>query len=395
LSNVLFVFCKLVSCPTGPSILRRAGAAGYAARAGWFARGLGGVNSSSARRAAAVAGIMGDELSLEDDDLWESVIHGVGEMGHDMEALAMDVGGNSARSRMVESSRQRFLEAARAFSQANRDAHQAVDPDDLLRAATANAASYQPHWANPATLAGARSPRSGNGIEVGDGVERQNLAHLPVGAGEGRAIRAEEPLPRGDSGSNAFASFRMPSATTNNDATASNQSDDSPPRRSFGFRVAFDHPTTGDVTGANMGGCYLIGVTTSSFTAYGEQNGLQQSAFFWGIEDGGQKYEGSRHSSGRTGQRRAPGAAGAAYAIDLGETEAPMNAHSVLFGAREVVTCICDLDSRTLTFWRDETLLGTLVTNLPRSGNLYPVAVPFNCGVTVAITGLDNDPLPL
>lgn len=340
---------------------------------------------------------MGEELSLEDDDLWESVMHGVGEMGHDLEALAMDIGGNSsARSRLVETSRLRFLEAARAFSQANRDAQQTVDPEELLRAATANAASYQPHWANPTTLPGARSVRSANGIEVGDGVDRQNLAHLPVGAGEGRAIRADEPIPRGDSDSNAFASFRMPTVASNNHATASNQSDDSPRRRAFGFRVSFDHPTAAEVTGANMGGCYLVGVTTSSFTAYGEQNGLQQSAFFWGIEDGGQKYEGSRHSSSRTTQRRPPGAVGAAaYSVELEETEAPMNEHSVLFGAREVITCVCDLDCRTLTFWRDETLLGSLVTNLPRSGNLYPVAVPFNCGVTVAISGLDNDPLPL
>ena len=72
-----------------------------------------------------------------------------------------------------------------------------------------------------------------------------------------------------------------------------------------------------------------------------------------------------------------------------------MNAHGVLFGAREVITCVCDMDCRTLTFWRDETLLGSLVSDLPRSVNLFPVAVPFNCGVTVAITGLNNDPMPL
>ena len=72
-----------------------------------------------------------------------------------------------------------------------------------------------------------------------------------------------------------------------------------------------------------------------------------------------------------------------------------MNAAEVLFGSREVVTVVCDFECRTLTFWRDETLLGTLVTNLPRSSTLFPVVVPFNCGVTVAITGLDNDPLPL
>jgi hypothetical protein len=139
-----------------------------------------------------------------------------------------------------------------------------------------------------------------------------------------------------------------------------------------------------------MGGSYLIGVTTASFSAYSEQNGLKQSPFFYGIEDHGQKYEGSIH--GRGASARA-GRGGMTYSTDV--PEALMNDHSVLFGAREVITVVCDMENRTMTFWRDDILLGTLVTNLPRSGNLYPVAVPYNCGVTVAITGLDNCPLPL
>ena len=353
-------------------------------------------------------------MSLEDDELWESVVHGVGDVGgHE----ALEAADGSARSRaLVESSRQRFLEAARAFSQANREAqqqHQAAlqgDPEELLQAATANAASYQPRWARPASLLGSRSRSGTNGIEVGEGLERQALAHLPVGAGEGRAIRAEEALPRdGTNSANPFASFRLASelaaassgassstTTTNNNNSSNpvpNELEAPPRRRAYGFRVAFDHPTKGDVTGASMGGCYLVGVTTSSFSAYGEHNGLHQSPFFWGIEDGGQKYEGSRHSSGRSSRRGVGG--GAVYSVDIGASEAPMNAHGALFGAREVVTCVCDMESRTLTFWRDETLLGTLVSDLPRNVNLFPVAVPFNCGVTVAITGLDNDPLPL
>jgi len=397
---------------TGPSLLRRGGAAAYAARAGWFARG----SDSRARRAAAIAGIMGADDAMDDDaDLWESVVHD--DMA--MESLMVGGPGGADRSRLVENSRQRFLEAARAFSHANREASgssaPAADPQELLSAATANASQYQPRWVSDpsTTLMGPRSRSGTNGIEVGGGPERQALAHLPANAGEGRAIRAEEPFPRdNESGSisNPFSSFRLASEipvaelassssnnnnnNNNNNSTANNEpgseeAEGPPRRRAYGFRVAFDHPASGDVTGASMGGCYLVGVTTSSFSAYGEQNGLQQSPFFWGIEDGGQKYEGSRHNSGR---RRG---GGAVYAVEIGPSEAPMNAHGVLFGSREVVTCVFDSESRTLTFWRDETLLGTLVSDLPRSVNLFPVAVPFNCGVTVAITGLDSDPLPL
>jgi len=360
--------------------LRRAGAgAGYAARAGWLARGLG------ARR-----GMMNEDFAgLDDEDLWESVVDG-GDMGDDpesaMESLAMEVSGmaSAARNARLEASRhqsleianrQRFLEAARAFSQANRDSTQRVDPDEVLRWATENAASYHPRWVNPTQRVG--RARSGNEIEVGEG-EQQNLAHLPIGGGSGRAIRTEEPLPRGDS----FGSFSF--------SSPSNVSQDQRQRRAFGFRVAFDHPER--EAGASMGGCYLIGVTTSSFTAFSEQNGLQQSPFFWGIEDSGQKYEGSRCNPAARGSRRA---SSSGHGIELGPQDAPLNSCDVLFGSREVVTVVCDFETRTLTFWRNDTFLGSLVTNLPRSGNLYPVAVPFNAGVTVAITGMDNDPLPL
>jgi SPRY domain len=384
----------------GPSLLRRGGAAAYAARAGWFARSA----DSRARRAAAIMGA--DDVMDEDVDLWESVVHD--DVAMESLVAASAVGDHS---RSAESSRQRFLDAVRAFSQANREVSSAgsaapvADANELLRVATVNASRYEPRWvADPATtLMGSRSRSGSNGIEVGDAPERrQSLAHLPMNAGEGRAIRAEEAFPRdnGSSSSNPFASFRMASELlasgmssgdvmrTDNFEAAAQADEESTRRPVYGFRVAFDHPATGDVTGASMGGCYLVGVTTTSFSAYGEQNGLQQSPFFWGIEDGGQKYEGSRHSSGR---RRG----GAIYAVEIGANEAPMNAHGFLFGAREVITCVCDLESRTLTFWRDETLLGTLVSDLPRNVNLYPVAVPFNCGVTVAITGLSNDPLPL
>jgi hypothetical protein len=308
---------------------------------------------------------MPNELELDEEEFWESVVDNMEMAAGDeaesaIESLAMEVSGMAGRNRLLNNTSGRFannasgrrlLEAARVFSQSNRDA---PDTAELLRAATANAASYQPRWVNPSQL-GTRGRSSGNDIQVGDG--------------EGRAIRAEEALPR----SEPFGAIEsvVPG-----------------PRRTFGFRVAFDHPST--ETGGNMGGCHLLGVTTSSFTAYGEQNGLQQSPFFWGIEDGGQKYEGSQYNSARTSRR-----AYSSFRNDFVSQDAPLNAANVLFGCREVVTVVCDYESRTLTFWRDGILLGSLVTNLPRSGNLFPVAVPFNGGVTVAITGLNEDPLPL
>jgi hypothetical protein len=139
-------------------------------------------------------------------------------------------------------------------------------------------------------------------------------------------------------------------------------------------------------------------VTTSAFINYGELNGLQHSPYFWGIEDRGFKYEGPRyHQSNRSSGsvRRQPSISTTTYSRKIASEEVTMNMFGVLFGSRDVVTVIVDLENHTLTFWRDETLLGTLVHSLPRNGNLYPVAVPFNCGVAVAITSLDDDPLPL
>lgn len=336
-----------------------------------FARGLGG------RR-----GLIIDDIGLDDDDLWETMINGVGDDAESaMESLAMEVSGEGSmtnRTRLLES-RQRFMDAARAFSQATRES-QSIDPALLLRFANENAVNYQPVWESTSSIGASRTRSTTNRIEVGEG-ERRNLAHVQSGAGEGLAIRAEPSFPKNDT----LGSFRMP--TTSNIVS---NSQGRPNRRIFGFRVAFDHPACDQ--GGNMGGCYLVGVTTSSFTSFGEQNSLQQSPFFWGIEANGQKYEGSRYNQSR-GARRTSSAS--SYSIELSPQDAPTNPNGVLFGSREIVTVIADFDSRNLTFWRDETLLGTLVHNLPRNINVYPIAVPFHSGVTVAITGLDNDPLPL
>lgn len=345
----------------GPSILRRAG---YAARAGIFARGLG------ARR-----DFLGETGDIA--DLWGRVVDGAGLAGEDheaMAALAMEVAGQSA-GRDRESSRQRLLDAARTFNLSNRDGAgtSSMSSQELMQAATDNAASYTPKWISPSQIGG-RVNTTGNGIQIGDG-ERQNVAHLPVGAGEGRAVRAVEALPRNI----PFSALVSPS-----------RNQERRHRRTFGFRVAFDH--SGYEKGTSLGGCYLVGVTTSSFSNFGERNGLQQCPLFWGVEDGGNKFEGSRYSSHAT---RGARPASSNYGAELGPGEAPLNDHGVLFGAREVVTVVIDIDSRAMTLWRDEEHLGTLVTNLPRGSGLFPVAVPFNAGSTVAITGMDGNPLAL
>jgi hypothetical protein len=320
---------------------------------------------------------MNDEIGMERDDLWDRVIDDVDMAGEEddeeqaIAALAMEVAGVSGGR---ESNRQRFMEAARSFAVATRE-NQRPDPDELLHAANENGSLYQPKWVNPSQIGGRM--RTGNGIEVGEG-ENQNVAHLPVGAGEGRALRALESFPR----SAPFASFNL--ASPNNSS-----SERRPTRRAFGFRVAFEYPTK--EAGKNLGGGYLVGVTTNSFAAFGERNGLQQSPFFWGIEDSGNKYEGSRHSNNSRGSRRAQ----ANYGIELSASEATRNADNALFTSRDVVTCVVDFESRTLTFWRDDELIGTVVSNLPRGGNLYPIVVPFNAGTTVAITGIGGNPLPL
>ena len=306
-------------------------------------------------------------------DLWGRVVDGAGLAGEDheaMAALAMEVAGHPA-GRNRESSRQRLLDAARTFNLSNRESA-SMNSLELMQAATDNGASFRPKWASPTQVGG--RVNTGNGIQIGDG-ERQNVAHLPVGAGEGRAVRALEAIPR-----------NIPFSAL----VSSGRNQERRHRRTFGFRVAFDHPE--HEAGSSLGGCYLVGVTTSSFSSFGERNGLQQSPLFWGVEDGGNKFEGSRYSS-HTARGIRP--ENYNYGAELALGEAPLNDHDVLFGAREVVTVVVDIDSRTMTFWRDDQHLGTLVTNLPRGSSLYPVAVPFNVGSTVAITGMDGNPLTL
>jgi len=234
-------------------------------------------------------------------------------------------------------------------------------PDAEAIMEEAKTTDYRPFWTDPSHLGTSAGRRQGkNEIQICDG-ERGNIAILPAGAAEGRVVRANDCLPR-----------------------LARSGESSHP---VGFRVAFDHPSA--ESGGNMGGCHLIGIVTSSFNAYHDPNGLQQSPYFWGIEDSGQKYDGSQMSRNR--RRALMGGRGGEYV----SPEAPLNDSNVLFGSKEVVSVICDFETRSLTMWRNDVLLGTIVSNLPRNGNLYPVAVPFNSGTAVAITSLRDDPLPL
>ena len=285
-----------------------------------------------------------DALLEEDAELWDTVVR---EVEIEREAIGRSLEGWPEG--MGSSSRQRFLEARARSNDATAAASLMMGPEELWNAALER--DYSPTWSNTSSSG---SSRRATCMEI---VSPQ-ICTVTEGGGEGRAIRAEPPIPR--------------------DASQNN--------RIFGFRVAFDHPTTSP--GHSMGGCYLVGLTTSSFSAYNESNALAQAPFFWGIEDGGNKYEGPRHAR-RGARRQSP-----TYSTELGPSVS-RNAHGVLFGARDVVSVVCDLNSRTVCFWRNDTYLGPLVQGLPRSGSLYPVVVPFNARVSAAIGPLSQDLLPV
>jgi len=314
----------------------------------------------------------------DDDDMFEEdgleIQFREGMMGIDDEeqvaALALEVAGVAGAARIpgALSRRRRFQLPEQ--QQEDRATLPTEPPETLWRLAMENAASYQPKWGTSTQHRGRM--RHGHDIDIGSG-ELQNVARMEDGVVEGRAIRASEPLPR--------AAHR--SQRDHSDSPGQGERH----RKMYGFRVVFDHPHRDP--GMSLGDCYLIGLTTSSFSAYGERNGLLQSPHFWGIEDGGSYFEGARR---RRGAR--PGAPSGGYGMETSSRDAPRNADNVLFGSQETVTVVVDLENSTMSFWRDGDFIGTLVRNLPRTGYLYPVVVPFNSGVTFAITGMDGSPLP-
>lgn len=251
------------------------------------------------------------------------------------------------------------------------------DPEQLLTYANNNADQYNPKWS---------TRYKGSSIQV-DEDSHPNIAYLSEGGDEGRCVRATEAIPfappfRDSLGSGSGSSRLTTRALA---AAVSNNEENSASRNVFGWKIVFEHFSRD--AGKSIGGCYLAGVTTQAFTGFSDRSGLQQSRYFWGIEDGGRRYEGNMN-------RNRPSSSGSgSYGVQLGRSEAPRNSDNVLFGSREVITIVADMNSRTLTYWRDDRLLGTLVTSLPRGTTIYPVAVPFNVGVSVAITGMNGEPL--
>eukprot|EP00957_Ditylum_brightwellii_P051908 3937070-Ditylum_brightwellii.AAC.1 len=65
----------------------------------------------------------------------------------------------------------------------------------------------------------------------------------------------------------------------------------------------------------------------------------------------------------------------------------------VIMPPPEIPIVVVNMDARTLSYWRNGQFLGMLVTNLPRSGHLYPMAMLINAGVSVGIAGMDGEPL--
>jgi hypothetical protein len=403
------------------------------------------------------------ELDFYDDDLLESMVETFGNARRSdsannnttsnsnsnnnassesvIQSLVMEVAAGMSRTGNQASSqqdgRQRLMEAARIYSQMNRASAvrtawltgtsstrraapaaaaaagaatisaTTVDTTELLRLATAHGPHYRPKWwRRESLLLSSRAVTSGADLyDIEVTQEQDNIAHVPLGGSLGRAIRTHEPVPRQAPSPQHDHHHAAPDLSPSGSSARTHLEvgRPSPPstRRVYGFRVAFDHP--GRQPGENMGGCYLIGVTTGHFNNWGEQNGLQKSPLFWGIEDSGYKYEGTASSrsvrSSGSGRISSSGTTTTHYGTELNPREVPRNAADVIFGCRDVVTVVVDLDARTLTYWRNEVCLGTLVTKLPRvlsktGSTLYPVVVPYNGGVTVAITGMEDDPLP-
>jgi hypothetical protein len=343
----------------GGALFRRGGssaASRFLSRAYAIRRGMGRDESSNPFEEEGGMSIM-DQFAIDDDDVMMQDEEA-------MAALALEVAGiRGPRALAALGGRPRQRDAP----QLNRAAALRNLPraEDLHRMARENASSYQnPRWADLSQLGG--RVRRESGFELGPG-DLANVALPPVGSGEGRTVRALNPIPRRPVTLNAEGE-----ADSNIAA-----------QKVFGFKLAFSGPRP--QVGASMGGCYLVGVASASFTAFGDRNALQQSPFFWGIEDGGSKFEGP--------SSRQRGRSSTTYGIEMGRSEVPFNDNDMLFGSHEELTVVVDTEHRTLTYWRNSRLLGTLVTNLPRTGSLYPVAVPFNSGASVAISDMNGNPV--
>lgn len=74
----------------------------------------------------------------------------------------------------------------------------------------------------------------------------------------------------------------------------------------------------------------------------------------------------------------------------IGRSDLARSGDGVIFGSLDSIIIVCDRVNNSLTYFRNGEFIGTLITSLPR-GKIYPVVVPFNGGVRVAVTGVEGD----
>jgi hypothetical protein len=272
-----------------------------------------------------------------------------------------------------------------------------VNSDLILRQAQENSCHFQPQWS---------ASHCGRSVMVDS--DKGLVACLTENSDAGRCVRTQDPLPGVVCAAPRDDAQDPPAAAEYDYEEAEDQNN------YYGWKIMFEHPTR--EKGRSMGGCYLLGVTTERFDSFTSRSGLQQSKLFWGIEDGGRRYEGNGNAAAASAnndneneasenqegdeaedgqaqaQAQANSNATAASMIQLNRAEAPRNSENVLFGSKEVITIVADMNASAgkLHFWRDGRFIGTLVSNLPANVPLYPVAVPFNSGVCVTITGLSE-----
>eukprot|EP00592_Proboscia_alata_P009438 CAMPEP_0194361474 /NCGR_PEP_ID=MMETSP0174-20130528/9057_1 /TAXON_ID=216777 /ORGANISM="Proboscia alata, Strain PI-D3" /LENGTH=3162 /DNA_ID=CAMNT_0039133703 /DNA_START=62 /DNA_END=9550 /DNA_ORIENTATION=- len=172
----------------------------------------------------------------------------------------------------------------------------------------------------------------------------------------------------------------------------------------YGWKIAFDYLGNSS-KGAGLGGSCLIGITTKSFQVNVDPT-LHQSKLFWGIEDGGRKYEGNI-------SKRYHQSSNAAFLsrseMLLSRYHHPNTANEntrvasecssgALFNGGEAISIVVDLlessAGRSMYFFRNDGSLICTIGKLPKGLKFYPVvAISSQREVCVAITSLDCDPL--
>jgi hypothetical protein len=124
--------------------------------------------------------------------------------------------------------------------------------------------------------------------------------------------------------------------------------------------------------GSSLNSCHCVGVVRADVPIedYDVQYKLRESNAWWGVEDGGEVYEGA---CGKTRE----------------ETDAhadSLNANGRLFGSSDKICFAIDMDKGTMQFYRNgKALKGTKITGVPIDKPLYLFATPLDPGATVRI----------